>query len=206
MHGCTARLRASRSATPSLKARCRLRPSSGPPATWRSAARPLLTPVLRSRSIGSATRAPPRGRPVALAVRPVQVDPYWQHGGHAAIYSIGVDGREVSVNDQPYAAFSREPDSFAVADFDNGDVVRLIGRGARKTPPSLRSDSGLLSAACEFAFSLPPRASFAVVVSSPMRDNVGRRRRRRSTPCERPSRNIRGRRSARERSPSATGR
>ena len=105
-------------------------------------------------------------------MRPVQVDPYWQHGGHAAIYSIGVDGREVSVNDQPYAAFSREPDSFAVADFDNGDVVRLIGRGAGKTPPSLRSDSGLLSAAFEFAFSLPPRASFAVVVSSPMRDNV----------------------------------
>jgi hypothetical protein len=109
---------------------------------------------------------------LALAVRPVQIDPYWQHGGHAAINSIAVDGREVSVNDRPYAAFSCEPDSVAVADFDNGDIVRLIEKGPGKTAPGLRSDSGLLSAACEFAFSLEPRASLAVVVSSTMRDGV----------------------------------
>ena len=76
---------------------------------------------------------------LALAVRPVQVDPYWQHGGHAAINSIAVDGGEVSVNDRPYAAFSREPNSVAVADFDNGDVVRLIEKGPRKTATGLRS-------------------------------------------------------------------
>jgi len=121
--------------------------------------------------VANSSAAARKGR-LALAVRPVQVDPYWQHGGHAAIYSIAVDGKEVSVNDRPYAAFSREPELFAVADFDHGDVVRLIGSGAKKTAASLRSDSGLLSAACEFAFALPPRASFAVVVSSPMRDNV----------------------------------
>jgi len=107
-----------------------------------------------------------------LAVRPLQVDPYWQHGGHAAIYSIAVVGREVGVNDRLYAAFSREPDSFAVAEFKNGDVVRLIEKGPRKTARRLRSDSGLLSAACEFAFSLAPGASFAVVVSAPMRDGA----------------------------------
>ncbi len=109
---------------------------------------------------------------LVLAVRPVQINPYWQHGGHAAINSIAVDGREASVNDRLYAAVSLEPDSVAVADFDNGDVVRLIEKGPRKTAPSLRSDSGLLSAACEFAFSLAPGASLAVVVSSPMRDGV----------------------------------
>ena len=59
-----------------------------------------------------------------------------------------------------------------MTDFDNGDVVRLIDKGPEKTAPSLRSDSGLLSAACEFAFSLKPGASLAVVVSSPMRDGV----------------------------------
>ena len=51
-------------------------------------------------------------------------------------------------------------------------MVRLINKGPKKTASSLRSDSGLLSAACEFAFSLAPGASFAVVVSSPMRDGV----------------------------------
>ena len=109
---------------------------------------------------------------LVLAVRSVQIDPYWQHGGHAAINSIAVDGREASVNDRAYATFSRDPDSGAVADFDNGDVVRLIEKGPKKTAPSLHSDSGLLSAACEFAFSLAPGASLAVVVSSPMRDGV----------------------------------
>ncbi len=39
-----------------------------------------------------------------LAVRPVQIDPYWQHGGHAAINSIAVKSGEISVNDRPYAA------------------------------------------------------------------------------------------------------
>ena len=107
-----------------------------------------------------------------LAVRPVQINPYWQHGGHAAINSITVDGHEVNVNDRPYATFSLAPDLVAVTDFDNGDVVRLIDKGQKKTASSLRSDSGLLSAACEFAFSLTPGASFAVVVSAPMRDGV----------------------------------
>jgi F5/8 type C domain len=109
---------------------------------------------------------------LVLAVRPVQVDPYWQHGGHAAINSIAVKGGEVSVNDGRYAVFSREPDTFAVAEFENGDVVRLIEKGPRKTKRRLRSDSGLLSAACEFSFSLKPGASLAVVVSSPTRDGV----------------------------------
>ena len=109
---------------------------------------------------------------LVLAVRPVQIDPYWQHGGHAAINSIAIDGQEVNVNDRPYATFSLAPNLVAVADFDNGDVVRLIDKGPKKTAPSLRSDSGLLSAACEFAFSLKPGASFAVVVSAPMRDGV----------------------------------
>jgi hypothetical protein len=109
---------------------------------------------------------------LVLAVRSVQINPYWQHGGHAAINSIAVDGQEVIVNDRPYATFSLAPDSVAVSDFNDGDIVRLIDKGPKRTAPSLRSDSGLLSAAFEFAFSLAPGASFAVVVSAPMRDGV----------------------------------
>jgi F5/8 type C domain len=126
--------------------------------------------VVEHRVSNKGTRT--RKGALVLAVRPVQVDPYWQHGGHAAINSIAVDGSEVSVNDRPYATLSREPDSFAVAEFKNGDVIRLIEKGPRRTVRRLRSDSGLLSAACEFAFSLAPGASFTVVVSSPMRDGV----------------------------------
>ena len=105
-------------------------------------------------------------------MRPVQVNPYWQHGGHAMINAIAVDGRRLSVNDRIYAAFAADPDSVALADFDGGDVVRLLETGPKQTDRKLRSASGLLSAACEFAFSLAPGETIAFVMSSPMRDDV----------------------------------
>ena len=105
-------------------------------------------------------------------MRPVQVNPYWQHGGHALIDAIAVDGGQLWLNDRIYLAFSAEPGAVAIADFDRGDVVRLIETGPQQTARSLRSDSGLLSAACEFAFSLAPGDSVAFVGSSPMRDGI----------------------------------
>jgi hypothetical protein len=109
---------------------------------------------------------------IVLAVRPVQINPYWQHGGHAAINAIAVDGRAVSVNDSVFLAVSRKPDVVSIVDFDDGDVVRLIGNAPEETARNLRSDSALLSAACEFYFQLAPGESLAVVMSSPMRDGV----------------------------------
>ncbi|MGJ0452819.1 MAG: discoidin domain-containing protein [Methylocystis sp.] len=109
---------------------------------------------------------------LVLAVRPVQINPYWQHGGHTLIDAICVERREVRINDRVHAAFSRDPDVITVADFDNGDVVRHIENGARATDRSLRSESGLLSAALEFAFSLAPDASDAILVAAPLQDGV----------------------------------
>jgi hypothetical protein len=109
---------------------------------------------------------------LVLAVRPVQINPYWQHGGHANVSAVAVDGARLSVNDRIFAAFSREPDAAAIVDFAEGDVVKLIDAAPRRTARSLRSASGLVSAACEFSFSLAPGKSAAVVVSTPMRDGV----------------------------------
>ena len=140
----------------------------------------------------------------SLAVRPVQIDPYWQHGGHAAINSIAVDGTGVSVNDRSYAAFSRKPESVAVADFDNGDVVRLIEKRTQKdrAEPSLR----LRPPQRGLRIRLLPRARRELRHRRFVAD-AGRRHAegggRRSTPCARGSRRIGGRRSARERSRSA---
>jgi hypothetical protein len=121
---------------------------------------------LANRSAAAQTAA------LVLAVRPVQINPYWQHGGHANVSAIAVDGARLSVNDRIFAAFSRAPDATAIVDFDEGDVVKLIDAAPRRTAQSLRSASGLVSAACEFSFSLAPGESAAVVVSTPMRDGV----------------------------------
>ena len=112
---------------------------------------------------------------LVLAARPVQIDPYWQHGGHANIDAIAMDGRVLSVNNAVYAVFSSAPATVSIADFDEGDVTRLIEKGPFPTALSLRSASGLLSAACEFAFSLAPGDSVAFVVSAPMRDGAAPR-------------------------------
>ncbi|HTO79345.1 MAG TPA: discoidin domain-containing protein, partial [Methylocystis sp.] len=70
---------------------------------------------------------------LVLATRPVQINPYWQHGGHALINGISVDGAAMRVNDSSYAAFSREPDVVTIADFEEGDVVRLLEHGPQAT-------------------------------------------------------------------------
>jgi hypothetical protein len=121
--------------------------------------------------IANRSRAPRKGA-LVLAVRPVQINPYWQHGGHALINAICVEGGMVLVNDRSYVAFSSDPDVVAIADFDEGDIVKLIEHAPQETTRTLRSDSGLLSAACEFAFSLPPGDSLAIVISSPLRDEI----------------------------------
>ena len=109
---------------------------------------------------------------LALALRPVQINPYWQHGGHARVDAVAIDGSQLTANGRLYAAFSRPPDAVAVTDFDGGDVITLIDAGPRSTEPRLASPSGLVSAACEFAFSLAPGESVAVCLSAPMRDDV----------------------------------
>lgn len=113
-----------------------------------------------------------RSGALVLALRPVQINPYWQHGGHARVDAVAIEGSQLTVNDRLYAAFSRPPDAVAATDFDGGDVVRLIDAGPHPTERRVVSPSGLVSAACEFAFSLAPGESMAVRLSAPMRDDA----------------------------------
>ena len=113
-----------------------------------------------------------RSGSLVLALRPVQINPYWQHGGHANTESIRADGSQVWVNDRLYAVFAGEPQSVTLAEFADGDVIRLIEQGPHPTARSLRSDSGLLSAAFEFDFALARGEEIAYVVAFPLRAGV----------------------------------
>ncbi|MBB4200093.1 hypothetical protein CCR94_04625 [Rhodoblastus sphagnicola] len=116
--------------------------------------------------------ATPQSGGLTLVLRPLQINPYWQHGGHAATTSIALKGQDLWVNGTLYAAFSRAPDFCAIADFDKADIVKLIERQPLQTAPALSGASGLLSAAFEFSFALAPGESFSVKVAAPMRDGV----------------------------------
>ena len=107
-----------------------------------------------------------------LMVWPLQVDPYWQHGGHAAVNSLIIHGCQVSVNAKRYATLSREPDFVTVGDLREHDLIRSLEGGPRQTGRECRSNSALVAAAVEFAFSLEPGEAATVVIGSPMRERV----------------------------------
>ena len=109
---------------------------------------------------------------LVLAMPPVQIDPYWQHGGHSAVDAIRVEGKEIWINDRVYATLSTAPDVVALADLDYCDLMRLVDRAPRQTARSFRSDSGLLGAVCEVPFNLPPGDNAICVLAAPMRDDV----------------------------------
>ena len=109
---------------------------------------------------------------LVLALRPVQINPYWQHGGHAIIDEISVDGRRLSVNGDPFAAVSLKPDVVSVTEFSSGDVVGLIEKAPCPTESHVRSNSGLASAAWEFFFTLQPGESKSIVVAAALRDGI----------------------------------
>ena len=113
-----------------------------------------------------------RAGSLVLVIPPVQINPYWQHGGHSAINAMRVDGLEIWINDRVYATLSAAPEVVALADFDNGDILQLIDNAPRQTARSLRSDTGLLGGACEFPFFLRPGESTSFVLAAPMRDDV----------------------------------
>jgi hypothetical protein len=114
----------------------------------------------------------PRQGALVLALRPAQINPYWQHGGHAIVNAIAFERRELWVNDRRFARFSHEPDVVTITEFQDGDVVTLIEDAPLHTGRSLRSNSGLVSAACEFEFALDPGGTASCVVSVPLRDGI----------------------------------
>ena len=118
------------------------------------------------------TSGGPRRGALVLAQRPVQINPYWQHGGHAIVNAIAIDGRRIDVNGRPFVSLSRDPDVVTIVDFRDGDVVSLIDAAPLQTGTSLNSNSGLVSAACEFEFSLDPGETFALVLAAPLRDGI----------------------------------
>ena len=111
-------------------------PSPVPVRPWPSTVSPIAAPPSakgRSSSPCGRSRSTPTG---SMAATPRQ------RGRRRR--------RPLWVDDKFYAAFSRAPDSAAIADFDDGDVVKLIDAGPRQTARSLRSAS---------AWSAPPANS-----------------------------------------------
>ena len=116
-------------------------------------------------TVVNKTAAPLAGQ-FYLAIRPLQVNPPWMHGGLAEIRTIEYDRLKpgfMSLNGRPALFVPRPPDTYGTAAFKSadqyGDIVEDIRAGALSVGADTFSDpQGLGSAALEYAFNIEPGA------------------------------------------------
>lgn len=95
-----------------------------------------------------------------IAIRPFQVNPYYQFlnkkGGIAKIRNISQSGRnEVSVDGRKLITVTK-PEAFGAADFDRGDIVEYLSSGVLPEETSVSDENGFASAALKYTLTLGP--------------------------------------------------
>lgn len=98
----------------------------------------------------------------ALVIRPLQINPKWQHGGLSLIRDLALstqDGiSEIIVNGVTNWLVAARADAVRVSAFNHGDVVRNLEKDLPGAA-AMQDEEGLLSGALLFDFNLPPGAS-----------------------------------------------
>jgi len=111
---------------------------------------------------------------LVLVVRPLQINPPWQHGGWAPITSLRLERRKgsgvITVNGSPYAILLSPWQAARLDSFHNGDVAENLSC-ITATAPVLQSTNreGNLSAAVAYDFRLEPMEKFTLAALFPAR-------------------------------------
>lgn len=123
----------------------------------------------RLSNVGSATVD---GR-LGLLVRPMQVNPPWQHGGLAPIRAIVLDGITVRVNDRPLLHTLTPPDArtaLGFGKFGETEITRLFAEERLPTSNRAEDADGLAAAALAYDVQLAPGDKRDVVLAFPLGD------------------------------------
>lgn len=114
---------------------------------------------------------PLRGR-FFLALRPVQVNPTWQHGGlspiHALVFASESNLTSALVNGREQVVALTPPDAVGVRPFSYGDVVRELAHGLVPAEAAITNQGEYLSGAFAFELDLAPGAARSIVVALPL--------------------------------------
>ena len=118
----------------------------------------------------------PRAGKLYLAVRPVQINPPWQHGGMSYIRNLQFepdpDRPTVWVNDDYAYTSLTTPDAFGSRGFRFGDIVHDLATGELPAVVDYADERGLLSGAFAYTYELAPGETFEVVVAMPLHDGL----------------------------------
>jgi|HubBroStandDraft_4_1064222.scaffolds.fasta_scaffold15945_2 hypothetical protein len=112
---------------------------------------------------------------LALLVRPMQVNPPWQHGGISEIRAVGFEGTlentQLVVNGRTLLTSLTAPSAQGVAPFGatgETEITRYITEGGVPTASFTKDPLGLGAAAMLYAIHLEPREQTDVVVLFPL--------------------------------------
>ena len=112
---------------------------------------------------------------LALAARPIQVNPIWQRGGFSPIKeAICIKGDKnslIKVNGEAKCFLVTQPQKMGAVNFDNEDIISYFEEG--KVPPSLKASDGQgrVSFGAVYDVNLKPGSHKDVIVIFPLTSN-----------------------------------
>jgi len=109
-------------------------------------------------------------------IRPLQVNPVWQHGGLSPIRDMAcvtnAGGMTVRVNEHDqYDALSK-PDAAGVCSFDEGDIGEFIRLGVMPPLQMLTNNGNYLSGALSYKLDIPPGGQRRFLLAMPLHDTL----------------------------------
>ncbi len=112
---------------------------------------------------------------LALLVRPIQVNPSWQHGGISEIHTVGFEGTGENtllvVNGRTLLTSLTAPSAQGVAPFGptgETEITRYVAEGGVPTASFVKDSTGLGAAALLYAVHLEPGEQTDVVLLFPL--------------------------------------
>ncbi|MFZ4394445.1 MAG: discoidin domain-containing protein [Kiritimatiellia bacterium] len=111
-----------------------------------------------------------------LAIRPIQVNPAWQHGGLSPIRTMecltNAWGVTVRVNGREQYETITPPDAFGVCGFDGGDIIEFIRLGVLPPTAVLTNNGDYLSGALSYRLDIPPGGQRKILLAMPMHETM----------------------------------
>jgi len=107
---------------------------------------------------------------LALAVRPLQLNPPWQHGGFSKITSAEFtdSGRALKINDSIELLSSIEPSDYAVLSKNVGDIFSQFSNENLPSSKTAVDADGVVTAGQTYDFSISPDSYEEIVLIFPL--------------------------------------
>ena len=111
-----------------------------------------------------------------LAIRPIQVNPAWQHGGLAPISAMACvtngGGLVMRVNERDQYAALTMPDAFGVCAYNDGDIGEYLRLGVLPVACAVTNDDAYVSGALSYRFDLPAGGERKILLAMPLNNTL----------------------------------